>query len=116
MSDRVRPNMLECPTWHPDFGDPKLQFEPLQLLASELLEAIPTAFVSLEMPEPGLLFLRGELRSGKTFEVHSTTGSGGSPESRLAVFISPDTDEEEEIYFHSSKEVIAYLLSKIGGA
>lgn len=103
------PNTWQPPQWHPDFGDPISQLEPLRAFSQRLLLAEPKAIVVLEAPEPGLLYVRGILPNAKMFEVHSVPSPQHFGMRRLGVFMNPDTDHETERYFDLPDEAIAFL-------
>jgi hypothetical protein len=87
-----------APDWHPDHGDPAVELGHLRSFALKLLSAVPNATVTLETPEPGLMDVRVELACGTMAEVYSVPSPGDGTHRRFAIFLSPDTASESEIY------------------
>jgi hypothetical protein len=97
MSDQ-EPQLWHIPLWHPDFGDPRVEFEHLRSFARELLTGVPDARVALDIPEPGLMFVRIGSASGTVAEVYSVPDGHGEGSRRLGIFLLPGTPSEIEIY------------------
>ncbi len=95
------PLSWECPHWHPDYGDNRQEFEQLRSFALLLLSSLSAAKVELEMPEPGLVDVRVVLPNGIIAEVYSVDSCEASGQRRLALYFSPDTSAEEEVYADS---------------
>jgi len=108
----VSPQDWNPPQWHPDFGDPKVEFEQLRARAIELLsddaefrrfQDLPSPYprlypraapikVTLETPEPGLMFLRIE-SDNQIAEVYSVLELHGEGR-RLEWDITPEIESD----------------------
>ena len=95
------PLAWECPQWHPDWRDTRQKFEQLRAFALSLLSSLPGAKVEFEILEPGYMNVRVELAGGKIAEVYSVGKCGTRDERQLAIFVSPGTKVEEEMYADS---------------
>ena len=112
MEENIPPSDWRPPQWHADFGNPMLQLEPLKAFAGRLMLAEPKTILTLEAPEPGLLYVRGEFPNEKVFEVYSVPSLEHSGTRRLAVFVNPDTGEEVEKYFDLVDEAIEFIVTQ----
>ena len=92
------------PEWHPDHGDPEIEMGHLRSFALKLLSAVPSATLTLETPEPGLLDVRVELASGTVAEVYSVPSPKDASHRRFAIFLCPDTAAESEIYAEAAED------------
>ena len=92
------------PDWHPDHGDPGIEMGHLRSFAVKLLSAVPTATLTLETPEPGLLYVRVELASGTVAEVYSVPSPEDATHRRFAIFLCPGTAAESEIYVEAAED------------
>ena len=92
------PEHWQSPQWHPDYGDAGIELDQLRSFAIKLLSAVPTARVALEIPEPGLMYVRVESASGIVAEVYSVPDIHKEGPRRLAIFLLPDTAGEIELY------------------
>ena len=106
------PHAWIMPQCHTDFVNLPKEFQELKSLAIAVVNAIPKARVILETPEPGLVNVKIELPSNKDVEVHSVPVPGQIGKLRFAVFISPETSEESEIYFESVDSACDFLLAQ----
>lgn len=112
MTNKTPPQDWQAPQWHADFGDPLLQLLPLKAFASRLISVEPNARIAVKTPEPGLLYLRGQLTNNAVFEVYSAPPLGADDPRRLGIFLNPDTDEEVEEYFDSPEEAVAFIVAQ----
>jgi hypothetical protein len=92
------------PDWHPDHGDPEIEMGHLRSFALKLLSAVPSATLTLETPEPGLLDVRVELASGTVAEVYSVPSPEDATHRRFAIFLCPGTAAESEIYAEAAED------------
>jgi hypothetical protein len=95
------PKLWDSPRWHADHGDPGIELEHLRAFALKLLSSVPSATISLEIPEPGLMDVRVELPRGLAAEIHSVPSLEDQGHRRLAVFGCPETANEFEVYAES---------------
>jgi hypothetical protein len=98
MVDSQPPESWVAPRWHADYGDVLGEFEHLRQFALLLLRLVPTARVGLDLPEVGLMEVLILLPDGTAAEVHSVPTLNNPALRRFAVFLSPGTADEEEIY------------------
>lgn len=106
------PTEWKAPEWHPDFGDASSELEMLQAFASRLLAVSPRTVLTLDAPEPGLLYVRGELPDARIFEAYAVVSTKCPRTYRLGIFLNPDTATEDERYFESIDETIGFLTTK----
>ena len=104
------PTHWKAPIWHADWGDPSLELEPLRALALKLLRGTKVT-VTLETPEPGMLYLRGSFSDGRGLEIHSVASIEHGGSRRFAVFMKAGAEETED-YFDSLEEAAAFLLHR----
>jgi hypothetical protein len=71
------PDDWVAPDWHSDFGDPVVELVHLRAFASQLLATLSSTCVSLELPEPGLMYVRVQTAGGTTSAVYSIPAKGG---------------------------------------
>ena len=112
MKNNVSPNDWVAPSWHADFGNPMLELEPLRTFSCRLLRAEPNVILAIETPEPGLLYVRGQLPNGNVFEVYSVLSLEYIGSRLLAIFMIEGNFEEEEAYFNSANEATAFLVTQ----
>ena len=67
-----------------------------------LLSDFPILDVSLETPEPGLMDVQVRLGEETKAEVYSVPSVGFPDKRRYAIFFSPGTLNEEEVYAEST--------------
>ena len=116
MPDNTLPQHWQVPLWQADFGDPLVQLLPLQTFASRVEASNPTVRIVLKTPEPGLLFLRGQLGDKIAFEAYSVPPlSDGGPR-RLGVFLNPDSDNETEQYFDHPEDAAVFIVAELSTA
>ena len=108
MKDSHSPQSWVAPDWHAEFGDSKSELEHLRSLAMAVLVTVARSAVTLEIPEPGLMYLSISMPDGTVTEVHSVTGTQ-RVERRFGIFPRADTPGEEELYADSLDEAIRLI-------
>jgi hypothetical protein len=100
------------PDWHPDWGDPRIELEHLKEFSLRLVSVIPTVSLTLETPEPGLMTVCVRSKDGKVAEVHSIASADSPKKRRLALFFTPGTPNEEEVYADSIDCAVGYFSAR----
>lgn len=111
MSDSDHPEKWRPPAWHPDFGDVALEFAMLQDLAKSLVSGKLVNSVTLEIPEPGLMYLQIIALDGASAEIHSVFGDKRAGGRRYGIFLNLNASNEKEVYANTIDEVIEFLRS-----
>src|SRR3974390_838584 len=84
--------------WHPDWETTMLEFEHLKAFALLLLNLQPNLTITLETPEPGLMFVVVRVPDSRVAEVYSVPRVGVLDKRQLAIFFAIETAQYEEIY------------------
>lgn len=113
MKESQSPRTWRSPDWHADFGDPALELEHLREFSLLLLAVLPNATVTLEIPEPGLMYVHIQLEDGTVAEVHSVPFLEIPEKRRLAIFFAPGTSTEEEIYAESIDSAVNHFSKRL---
>ena len=109
MKNNLPPHDWVAPNWHADFGNAMLELEPLRAFSCELLLTEPNAILMIETPEPGLLYVRGQMPNEKVFEVYSVSSLENIGSRRFAIFLIVGDNEPVEKYFNSVDEAVEFL-------
>jgi hypothetical protein len=110
MNPSESPRTWRAPNWHSDLGDAVVQLEHLREFSLRLLSIMPSANVSLEIPEPGVMDVQVQLVDGTKAEVHSVPSLEIPEKQRFAVFFSPGTADENEVYALSIECAVRHFL------
>jgi hypothetical protein len=97
----VHPSDWVIPSWHEDFGDPKVEVEMLRSLCVALLRACPSLDMRLVTPEEGYVTLSLFLADRQLGELHVVDGD---PRKRYVLFTIVAGIETDEIYFQTVEE------------
>jgi hypothetical protein len=100
----------KLPNWHQDFGNPAEEFEHLQKLAFRVIAAASNACINFMTPEPGLMFIKLSLKSGREFEVYSVPSNCDTLGRKYAIFCNTGPVEIEE-YFESCDSAVALIVA-----
>lgn len=98
------------PVWHPGFGDPAVELKHLRRLAVRVLQLVPDAQISLDIPEPGLMVMQICSGNCNRVEVYSVPEIAHVRKRRFAIFVAPGTENELEAY-ESSVSDAAHLIA-----
>jgi hypothetical protein len=113
MHNHQAPSHWIPPVWHADFGNATLELDHLREFSTRLLSDFPTVDVTLETPEPGLMDVQVRLGE-ETAEVYSVPSVGIPDKRRYAIFFSPGTPNEEEVYAESMDSAMSQFKKRLG--
>jgi hypothetical protein len=101
------PTTWTAPSWHPDYGDAKLELDHLRAFALTLQVANGDLGTALEIPEPGYMYVRVSKGAQVLAEVywreHATD---------YAVFVFGPRGEVEG-YAPTEADAVAFVLSHV---
>jgi hypothetical protein len=106
MNQSTSPRNWICPSWHPDWGNTKFEFEHLRHFALLLLAAEPNLTVDLKTPEPGLMYVNIRMPDSRVAEVYSVPCVGFPEKRQLAIFFAIGTPDDEEIYAETVQSAV----------
>jgi len=96
----------KAPTWHPDFGDPAVEFDMLIDFCRKLLSIDNQFNLKLDTPEDGYInvdiFDQDGNKYGELYIVDDEDNK------KYGLFYDMNTDEKE-VYFDSIEEGLSYL-------
>ena len=110
MNRSNHPDTWKTPQWHPDLGDANSELLHLQDVAKATLQLVPRLGVRLELPEPGLMYVSVWDQNRRVAELYSKEGIGSVSPRKYALFLLPDTPDEEEHYCDSPVEIVNLLM------
>ena len=109
MNESQSPRHWTAPSWHADFGDPKLELEHLKKFALALFALSPNITITLETPERGLMDLEIQLADGSVAEVYSIPCVDQPDERRFAMHLAPGTPQEKEGYANAIDSAVSFF-------
>jgi hypothetical protein len=114
MTDSQLPSAWIAPEWHSDFADATLELDHLKEFSTCLLSAAPDLKVTLDMPEPGLLYVQVDIGDETKAEIYSVPSPASPGSRRFAIFFDPGTVNEEEVYADSADNAVSQFKSRLG--
>ena len=109
MPESLSPRTWIAPNWHADFGDTAVEVEHLKEFSLLAMTVMPNATVRLEILEPGLMTVQMQLENESPVEIHSIPALHAPDKRRFAIFLSPGTSAEEEVYADSVNSAVNFV-------
>jgi hypothetical protein len=113
MTPLESPSDWKLPEWHPDLKVPaEKELEVLREFTELLQGRFPGVKASLEIPEPGLIYVHLEFADGRNAEVFATAISSARDAHELAIYLLPDTELEEEFHVFTIEDAVALIANR----